>query len=61
MTDDEQREERDEDVEGHAFKPVDNMDQIDALEQVDATEEPPDVEGHTFDAPAAPRDAPRDA
>jgi hypothetical protein len=42
-----QQDEEGADVEGHS------LDQVDSLDQLDATEEPPDVEGHTFDAPAA--------
>jgi hypothetical protein len=45
-----QREEGDDDaadVEAHAHGPKD------AHRDKDATEEPPDVEGHSFDAPAA--------
>lgn len=35
-------------VEAHSLDSLDARD-----EKLDATEEPPDVEGHTFDAPAA--------
>ena len=53
-----QRDEEGADVEGHS---LDSRDLLESRDQRDATEEPPDVEGHAFDAPAAPRDAPRDA
>ena len=53
-----QRDDEGADVEGHSLE---SREHVDSRENRDATEEPPDVEGHAFDAPAAPRDAPRDA